>query len=200
MAVGAPVEVRRAIPADFGALAAVLARAFADDPLTRWLHPNPGSRPRQTRRTFAVRLRQLAPQDETYTTPDRSGAALWALPGRWRDDVAASLRFLPLLPSMLPRLSRIAQVTSRIEAAHPRVPHFYLSVLGTDPAAQRRGVAAALLRPVLERCDAERLPAYLETATERNVGWYARHGFLVRDRLELPGGAPPLWLLWREPE
>jgi ribosomal protein S18 acetylase RimI-like enzyme len=200
MAVGAPVEVRRAEPADFRALAAMLARAFHDDPLTRWLHPNPRSRPRQARRTFAVRLRQLAPQGQTYTTAERSGAALWTLPGRWRDDLAASLRFLPLLPPMLPRLGRIAQATARIEAAHPRVPHFYLSVLGCDPATQGCGVGSALLRPVLERCDAERVPAYLETATERNVGWYARHGFAVRQRLELPGGAPALWLLWREPE
>jgi GNAT superfamily N-acetyltransferase len=177
----------------------MLARAFAEDPLTRWLHPNPRSRARQARRTFAVRLRQLAPQDEIWTTPEHSGAALWALPGRWRDDLAASLRLLPLLPPLLPRLGRIAQVTARIEAAHPRVPHFYLSVLGTDPAAQGRGVASALLRPVLDRCDAERLPAYLETSTRRNVAWYARHGFAVRERLDLPGGAPPLWTLWREP-
>jgi len=194
-----PVDVRRAERADLGALAAMLARAFEDDPLTRWLHPSARGRPRQSRRTFAVRLRQLAPQGEVWTTPERTGAALWALPGRWRDDLAASLRVLPLLPALLPRLGRIARVTAEIEAAHPRVPHFYLSVLGTDPSVRGRGVGSALLRPVLERCDAEVLPAYLETATERNVGWYARHGFTVRERLELPGGAPPLWLMWREP-
>ncbi len=199
MALAAGVAVRRAERADTGPLAAMLARAFEEDPLTRWLHPHARSRPRQARRTFAVRLRQLAPQGETWTTPERSGAALWALPGRWRDDLVASLRFLPLLPPLLPRLGRIAQATTCIEAAHPRVPHFYLSVLGCDPAAQGRGVASALLRPVLDRCDAERLPAYLETATERNVAWYGRHGFAVRERLDLPGGAPPLWTLWREP-
>ncbi len=199
MTLGALVEVRRAERRDTGPLAAMLARAFEEDPLTRWLHPDPRSRPRRARRTFAVRLRQLAPQDEVWTTPERSGAALWALPGRWRDDLVASLRFLPLLPPLLPRLGRIAQATTAIEAAHPRVPHFYLSVLGTDPAAQGRGVASALLRPVLDRCDAEGLPAYLETSTQRNVAWYARHGFLVREHLALPGGAPPLWTLWREP-
>ncbi len=199
MTLGARVAVRRAERADTGALSAMLARAFVDDPLTVWLHPNPRSRPRQARRTFAVRLRQLAPQGEIWTTPERSGAALWALPGRWRDDLVASLRFLPLLPPLLPRIGRIAEATARIEAAHPRVPHFYLSVLGTDPAAQGRGVGTALLRPVLERCDAEGLPAYLETATGRNAAWYARHGFAVRERLELPGDAPPLWTLWREP-
>jgi hypothetical protein len=43
------------------------------------------------------------------------------------------------------------------------------------------------------------MPAYLETATEENVGFYARHGFEVQRRLDLPGGAPPLWLLWRTP-
>jgi GNAT superfamily N-acetyltransferase len=86
---------------------------------------------------------------------------------------------------------------TRIELAHPLQEHFYLSVLGTDPDRRREGIGSALLQPVLERCDAERVPVYLETATEENVQFYARHGFDVQRRLDLPGGAPPLWLLWR---
>ena len=100
---------------------------------------------------------------------------------------------------LLPRLLRTMRAMTRIEIAHPVDAHYYLSVLGTAPERRREGIGSALMQPVLDRCDAERVPAYLETATEANVGFYARHGFEVQRRLELPGGAPSLWLLWREP-
>ena len=47
-------------------------------------------------------------------------------------------------------------------------------------------------------CTAESLPAYLESSKERNVDFYARHGFRVTRELRLPKG-PPLWSMWREP-
>lgn len=199
MSVATPATVRRAQPADFGALAAVLARAFDDDPLTVWLYPSARTRQRHARRFFAVRLRQLRPQDEIYTTDDRAGAALWALPERWREDARQTLMLVPTLPGLLTRMPRAMRVMTRIEARHPARPHLYLSVLGTEPGRQRTGVGSALLGPVLERCDREGLPAYLESSRERNLAFYARHGFEVTERLELPSGAPPLWLMWRDP-
>ncbi len=189
--------VRAAREEDFPAMARVLARAFHADPLTSWLYPREPSRDRHVERSFRVSLRRLAPQGQLYTTDDHAGAALWALPGQWREDLRQSVGTLTLLPPLLPRLVRTMRAMTRIEVAHPLEEHFYLSVLGTDPGRRGAGIGSALLQPVLERCDAEGVPAYLETATEGNVGFYARHGFEVRRRLELPGGAPPLWLLWR---
>ena len=199
MAVRAPVTVRKAHRGDFSAMAGLLARAFHDDPLTAWLYPGARSRERHTRRFFTVRLRQLQPQGEIYTTDDRAGAALWTLPHRWREDTREVLMLVPTLPGILPRLPRVMRVMSHIEARHPATPHLYLSVLGTEPARQGAGVGSALLRCGLERCDRDGLPAYLESSRERNVAFYARHGFRVQERLELPSGAPPLWLMWREP-
>jgi GNAT superfamily N-acetyltransferase len=199
MAVGVPASVRVAREEDFPAMARVLARAFHTDPLTSWLYPRERSRDRHVERSFRVSLRRLAPQGQLYTTTDHAGAALWALPGQWREDLRHSLSMLTLIPPLLPRLVRTMRAMTRIEVAHPLQEHYYLSVLGTDPGRRREGIGSALIQPVLELCDAERTPAYLETATEENVGFYARHGFEVQRRLELPGGAPPLWLLWRAP-
>ena len=81
---------------------------------------------------------------------------------------------------------------------HPSTPHLYLSVLGVDPPRQGQGVGSRLIAPGLELCDREGVPAYLETARERNVVFYERHGFRVTHELTLPRG-PRLWLLWREP-
>jgi len=198
MATRAHVSVRPARPEDFPPLALTLARAFYDDPVTAWFYPNAAKRLRHARRFFAIRLRQLHGQQLIYTTQDHSGAALWALPGHWREDARQSLMMLPMVPVLLPRIVRSTRLVREIELHHPVQPHFYLSVLGTDPEQQGGGVGSALLAPVLDRCDAHQTAAYLESSKESNVDFYARHGFAVTERIELPEG-PPLWLMWREP-
>ena len=83
--------------------------------------------------------------------------------------------------------TRLSEV---IERAHPRDPHYYLAVLGTDPDEQGRGIGSALIQPVLETCDRDEVPAYLESSKERNIDFYARHGFRVTDELVLPDMLP----------
>jgi ribosomal protein S18 acetylase RimI-like enzyme len=86
-----------------------------------------------------------------------------------------------------------------MEMLHPkRPPHWYLAVLGTDPAAQGQGLGSAALAPVLERCDADGVGAYLESSKESNIAFYARHGFRVTREIRLPRG-PKLWAMWRDP-
>jgi GNAT superfamily N-acetyltransferase len=198
MVICTPVRVRRARRDDFGPLAEMLARAFYDDPVTSWFYPDDARRMKHARRFFAIRLRQLAGQELMYTTSERSGAALWAGPGRWREDLRESLMLLPMLPVLLPRIMRSTHGVREIERRHPVRPHYYLSVLGTEPGQQGGGIGSALLGPVLRRCDSEGVGAYLESSKESNVAFYARHGFAVTERIDLPDG-PPLWLMWREP-
>jgi GNAT superfamily N-acetyltransferase len=103
-----------------------------------------------------------------------------------------------MLPVLLPRIVRSTRAVREIERHHPVLPHYYLSVIGTDPDQQGGGVGSALLGPVLSRCDADGVAAYLECSKESNVSFYARHGFTVTDKVHLPAG-PPLWFMWREP-
>jgi GNAT superfamily N-acetyltransferase len=198
MVISTPVSVRPARGDDFGPLAAMLARAFYDDPVTAWFYPDAARRMKHARRFFGIRLRQLADQQLIYTTEELSGAALWTLPGRWREDLRQSLMLMPMLPVLLPRIVRSTHAVREIERRHPVVPHFYLSVLGTEPEQQGGGIGSALLGPVLQRCDSGGVGAYLECSKEGNVEFYARQGFALTERIELPEG-PPLWLMWREP-
>ncbi len=187
--------VRKATPADFPALAAALARAFDDDPVMDWLFPGDDRRRRNALRIFDIRLRQLIGQEQIYTTDDLAGAAIWALPDRWEVGLRDSLALARLL--LTRRLPLLFSGFQRLETEHPhKPPHFYLAVLGTDPAEQGRGVGSALLQPVLELCDREGLPAYLESSKESNVDFYSRHGFRVTSEIRLPKG-PPMWPMWR---
>jgi ribosomal protein S18 acetylase RimI-like enzyme len=85
-----------------------------------------------------------------------------------------------------------------MERRHIREPHFYIPYIGVAPGAQGRGLGTALLRPTLDRCDHERLPAYLEATSERNVALYERLGFQHLGEFNL-GTSPPLWPMRRPP-
>src|SRR5262249_8546927 len=71
--------------------------------------------------------------------------------------------------------------------------------IGIGPGLQGQGFGSALMRPTLERCDSDGLPAYLEASSERSAALYARLGFIHLGVLELADGAPPLWLMRRPP-
>jgi GNAT superfamily N-acetyltransferase len=70
--------------------------------------------------------------------------------------------------------------------------------VGVVPEATGQGRGSALLEPMLQRCDAERLPAYLEASGEDNARLYARLGFEPRDEIEIFEGVR-VRPMWREP-
>jgi GNAT superfamily N-acetyltransferase len=150
-------------------------------------------------RFFSLRVRQLLGQEQIYTTPDVSGAAVWALPDRWRTSPRELLGLVPLMPAWGRRLPRVIRGLLRVEGAHPETPpHFHLAVLGTEPSRQGEGIGSALIAPVLELCDRDHVPAYLESSKESNIAFYARHGFRVTGEINLPKG-PLVWPMWRTP-
>jgi GNAT superfamily N-acetyltransferase len=194
------VVVRKASPDDASELAATLARAFYDDPVMSWLLPSDRARTRQLRTIFRLELRHLhLPNNQVYTTSEVSGGALWAPPHGWRTPPARLLRAMPRLGLTLGRrLPAALRTLSAIEQLHPTEPHWYLALLGTEPARQGTGVGSALLAPVLDRCDRDGVPAYLESSKQSNIAFYARHGFEVTGSVDLPGGGPRMWPMWRQ--
>ncbi len=192
--------VRRATEADAIRVAGVLARAFYDDPPMRWVIPDDRSRLRTLERAGLLFLTRIyLPQDECWTTSDTNAIAIWELPGQWKLGLGAQLRLLPAMLGIYGRgLPRVASAISALERNHPAKPHMYLPFVAVDPEWQGRGLGAAVLRPVLDRCDAEQLPAYLEATTPRNRALYERHGFQVTEEFVLGKGSPPLWRMWRD--
>ncbi|MEH3052440.1 MAG: GNAT family N-acetyltransferase [Patulibacter minatonensis] len=196
---GARHAVRLAAEADQPGLVAMLSRAFADDPLLCWAYDRPRPRAAASDRFFRFRTDALLGQGVTWTTPDLSGAAAWALPGQWAVPLRQEARFAASVIPAVRRPITKAIAMAGIEAKHPEAPHLYLSLLGVDPRRQGEGLGTALLAPGLELCDEERWPAYLETETQRNADFYGRMGFAIVDRFDLPKGGPTIWRMWREP-
>lgn len=195
-----PIQAATAVPADVDSLAAMLARAFDDDPVLRFMLSSARRRDHYARRFFAWQLRRLLSGEQVHVVGEGHAAAIWALPNCWRENSAEGLSLaLRMLPAVARRLPRVTASIVMLERRHPRVPHMYLSVLGCEPEAQGRGFGSAAIAPGLEFADAEGLPAYLESSKERNLDFYARFGFRVMEGLQLPGGGPSVWPMWREP-
>jgi ribosomal protein S18 acetylase RimI-like enzyme len=193
--------VRRATPADVPALARTLARAFLEDPVASWAWRPDSLRLRALERFQAVRLRQLLVHEEVWTNAELSCAALWAPPGHWRSSLRETGALVPcfLRPRLIRRMPLVALGWEHLERGHPRTPeHYYLAVLGTDPSAQGRGLGSSVLQAMLEQCDRDGVAAYLESSKERNVDFYARHGFRVTGGIRLLRG-PVMWPMWRDP-
>jgi len=189
--------VRRATESDVDAMAAQLAATFFDDPVTSHIFNRASRREAGLRAYFGTQMRaDYLPFGGCYTTDDYAGAAgkplLTGLKG-----VVTMFRVLPYVAHNLVTTLRILNL---VEGMHPHEPHWYLATLGTAVDRQGTGVGSALMRPVLEHCDADGLPCYLESSKERNVPFYRRHGFEVVREVQLPADGPPIWTMWREPQ
>jgi RimJ/RimL family protein N-acetyltransferase len=96
------------------------------------------------------------------------------------------------------RLPRATRLQRSFERNHLQEPHYYIRTVGVAGRFQGQGLGTELLRPTLERCDAEGVPAYLEASSERSAALYERLGFVHLGELRVPNG-PPFWPMRRPP-
>jgi GNAT superfamily N-acetyltransferase len=197
------LSVRPAAAADIAPLAAVLARAFYDDPPFIWVLPDPKTRLSRLERLFVTMLRGEVPHGavEVASSGDRIVAgAVWMPPGGWPPGIGEQLVALPRYVRTLGRRLRAGSgLTEALARAHPREPHWYLSTIGVDPGYQGRGIAGSLLRSRLRACDQTGQPAYLESSKPGNVPLYRHFGFQPTGTPSLPRGAPVVTTMWRPP-
>jgi GNAT superfamily N-acetyltransferase len=192
-------ELHRATVADLSRLKDVLAEAFHDDPMFGWLMPDARKRQTRLRRFFAIELRHLAlPRGHVWTTGGCSGVAMVMPPGAWRVPLRATLLEGGAFGLGLAKAAMLASAMDWRHARDVRGPHYYVRDVGVLPAMQGKGLGSALMRPTLERCERDGLPAYLEASSERSAALYERLGFRLTSELRV-AGSPPLRLMVRPP-
>ncbi len=195
---------RRLQPTDAEAAAEVLARAFVNDPLWRYLFPDATRRAALVRQAFRAFAPTFIEGSVTLGVgAPLEGVAVWSPPDQTppRLDGLLNPSLLTLVFSpFLAALPRAAPIFSRFEALQKRFapePHYYLSTVGVLPTAQGKGRASALIKPVLAQADARGLTVYTETMTPENVPLYEHYGFVVRQELPIPESSLRLWALQR---
>jgi GNAT superfamily N-acetyltransferase len=191
--------LRSATADDIEPLRTVLAEAFMEDPILGWLIPNGARRRARLRHYFGIELRHFAlPRGQVETTDDLAGAMLSLPPGRWRVPPRTTLLHGTVFGVRLPKAASLGATMELRHMRLAREPHHYVRDIGVHPDAQGRGLGSALMRPTLDRCDREGLPAYIEASSERSAALYARLGFQLIEELRV-WGSPPLRLMLRPP-
>lgn len=191
-------NIVRADISDLPLITASLTKAFSDDPVFIYLMGG-AFNAKRANLAFNMLGRNMLAHGIIMTNDDRSAAAYWGAPGSWKVPISSIVKTLPIsLRAYQWQTIRALGVLGRMEKLHPKEPHYYLEVLGTDPAQQGKGHGAALLNVILEKADNEGVGAYLESSKDKNVPYYRRFGFEVVGEIHHPNG-PTMWRMWRDP-
>lgn len=197
------LEIRQAGQSDRDAVARLLDEAFRSDPVSSWVFPDPEHRAAVHGKFLGVFVDVALAEGRIDYAVDGSAAALWLrIPAgdpdaeHAEDEVPAKMRAVAD-----PDNERCELVGRLTGAVHPMAEeHEYLLMIAVAPGRQGEGLGTELIRPVLERCDREGMPAYLEASSERSKGLYERLGWeFTGEAVRLPDG-PPMWPMWRKPQ
>ena len=188
-------SVQTATADEEAAVFAVLTLAFSSDPASRWTWPEP--------RTFIAAFPRFAKAfggaafaKGTAHRIGWVGAALWLPPGAGPDEAA--------MDTLMQETADAGTATDgpklmqQMASHHSQEPHWYLPLIGIDPAHQGKGLGSALLKHATDICDRDGMPAYLESSNLANVPLYERHGFTALGRIQV-GGSPVLTPMLRRP-
>ena len=177
------------------AISAVV-QGFSADPVARWTYPDS----QQYVEHFPTFVKVFAGAAFEHGTADcvdgYPAAALWLPPTVHPDEKAL---FTLLQDSVAQRdQAEVFAVFEQMDAYHPAEPHWYLPMIGVDPAHQGKGYGSALLKHALARCDGDGKLAYLESTSVESLRLYERHGFELLGTIQV-GSSPPLFPMARKP-
>ncbi|MER5841567.1 GNAT family N-acetyltransferase [Streptomyces prasinus] len=197
------VAIRTAGEEDRELLVRLLDEAFQDDPVSGWVFPGAEYRRATHHRLMGAFTDIVLAGGRIDVTEDGSACALWmSMPAddHGAGDPADDEGPARVRRAVDPENERVEMISRLTAGVHPTGrAHEYLWMIGVVPGRQGEGLGTALIDSVLERCDREGLPVYLEASSARSRLLYERLGFIpAREPLHLPDG-PRMWPMWREP-
>lgn len=194
MDAGGTVKASTTLPADVERAVGVIVLAFSIDPVARWVYPDP----QEYLAHFPTGVRAFGGRAFAHGTGHHlngfAGAALWLPPGVLPDEEALAEAITANVAEA--RQAEVFGVFQRMSSYHPDEPHWYLPLIGVDPAHQRKGYGSVLLQHALSQCDRDHVAAYLESSNPANIPLYQRHGFGILNTIQI-GSSPPVFPMLR---
>jgi GNAT superfamily N-acetyltransferase len=190
-------EIRSVSRGEAARLSATITLAMSADPTTRWAAPDASQYVGVMMPCVLAFGGTAALEHETaFVIGDFLGAAVWLPPGVGFDEATLDRVFSQHIEES--RLGQLNELFEKMASHHPQEPHWYLPLIGVDPAYQRRGLGSRLMEHALAKCDADGVLAYLEATSLENVPLYERHGFKVVAEITA-GSSPPMFPMIRRP-
>lgn len=167
----------------------IMVDAFNQDPMFQYIEPENVTKKEKISFIFWNSTLELAQNyQHIYTTKDIKGIAAWMPPEVYPMGVLDILKLLRLGFYKMPftlgfeglkRFLPLFELMDKYHSQNMHQPHWYLFGLGVSSSSQGQGIGRSLIQPILNRADAEGLPCYLETFTEKGVHFYQKNDFEV---------------------
>jgi GNAT superfamily N-acetyltransferase len=168
---------------------ATIVAAFIEDPVERWLFPEPHLYLTHFPGFVAAFGGAAFMRGSVWTLRDFDAVAMWIPPSAEPDSDAI---IAVLTDCVAPEQHEDTfAVLEQMDRAHPTYPHWYLPWLAVDPPKRGTGLGGELLRQCLALVDTDHLPAFLQTPNPRTISLYQRHGFEVTSVAQA-GACPPV--------
>ena len=178
--------MRTATLADVDLIKSILLLSFKKDPHLIWLLE-------ESKNEFKFNVlvdyvvHQTLRKGEIYLTDDNNAVALWDCERNEKMSFHYIWRNLAFLVRIGVRsVVRIVKSEAHVHnnfRKYSRYCHLYL--IGVWPEAQGKGLASALMNPIIQRMKEKSIPVFLETANLRNVEIYKKKGFKVFETLTI---------------
>ena len=184
----------------------ILAEAFFDEELTKYIFPDPQDRMRGLPAYFMAYI-TLAVQKETgvvIMTPDCSGVVVLLYPEFLQ--IKSSLSkidyaiFVDYMNKAAQWSKNLLEVLDSWDGYYPE-PHdyAYIPFLGVRRKFRGGGGVAALLTAIYGVLDRQQLPCYAESSSLRTRKLWLRNGWRDYAPAFSPAGAPEMFPIWRSP-
>jgi ribosomal protein S18 acetylase RimI-like enzyme len=203
---GSSNQFRLLTLADLKRAVYVLARAFQDDPLFKYLVPDIRKRQYVLEIFFSIFLKFSIQNFKAYgVSKPIDGVAIWSFPNL-KGMYLSGLFGIDLLKLVFSRMTfsffKMLNIFSKSEKMRKKYapkPHYYLEAIAVLPKFQGKGLASKLIKPFLKKADKELVGIYTETMKASNVTLYEHFGFQCIEKYQLPNTDVNLWALFRSP-
>jgi ribosomal protein S18 acetylase RimI-like enzyme len=172
--------MRLATLADVDRINHILLVSFKNDPHVNWLLEESRNQ-RKLNILIQYVVDQTLRKGEIYLSDSNDAVALWDFERNEKMSLRYIYRNLAFLMQIgIKPVMRILKSEGIVHKKFIRFPRFcHLYMIGVLPEAQGRGLASALMNPIIQRMKELSIPLFLETANPRNVGIYKKKGFSV---------------------
>jgi predicted N-acetyltransferase YhbS len=184
--------------ADVPAIAALLGRAYRDNPLSvALLGDDPGVRAIAVERIHGIRVEALTASPlGLRSNGEVVGVCAFDPPGAPGMPPHLQARMLTVLSEAGDGvLARAGQMLADFSGRAPKEPHWRLGPVAVTPALQGSGLGTRMVSRFCAHVDTAGGTSYLETDREENVRLYERFGFQVIDQAPVLG--VPMWFMTR---
>ena len=178
--------MRIATPADVHLIRNILLVSFKNDPHVNWLLE-------ESTNKFKLKIlidyvvHQTLRKGETYLSDANNAVALWDFERNEKLSFHYIWRNLAFLIRIgVKSVVRIVQSEAHVHNNFRKYPRYcHLLMIGVLPEAQGKGLASALMNPMIQRMKENSIPLFLETANPRNVEIYKKKGFRIFETLAI---------------